>query len=127
MACCTCYCITKDELSCGHCFCKACAIKYIDTRWKSGRIKIACPMCRKNLELSCRISDGESIFKYDNDIYFRISSLGNLENLPEGWQDRLWERARTPPHRLQRSVSAFVRPILQVESHQDKRELESRR
>ena len=83
-------------------------------------------MCRKNLELSCRISDGESIFKYDNDIYFRISSLGNLENLPEGWQDRLWERARTPPYRLQRSVSAFVRPILQVESHPDKRELESR-
>lgn len=122
MYCCCCYGSTNHVLDCKHIICKDCSLKLISSKWKHGSTCINCPLCRKELDFSCKLLNQKLIFRYDRDIYFTISNTGVFQNLPGIYYHRSakWMRlAESSPQRLQRCSEVRVLPFLFLNS-QDK-------
>lgn len=77
---------------------------YILTKWKNNDFSMKCPLCRKNLELTCKMIDDRIVFNYDT-FYFKVSA-GLLQ---KARRLRSWERVGK---RLVRTSEALVLPVL---------------
>lgn len=82
--CCICYENNGFHTSCKHCICKHCIIKMLLSTWGKGECDHVCPLCRKEMYITCYCNDNYFILEYDGilikievDLFSTIQTDGN--------------------------------------------------
>jgi hypothetical protein len=82
--CCICYENNAFHTSCDHCICKRCIIKLLLNTWGNVDYEHVCPLCRKEMHITCYYNHDYFILEYDSilikievDFFSTIQTDGN--------------------------------------------------